>query len=312
MLITLMLVVTLARSPCSPCSPPSGCRSARPRRRTTASRHAYMRAIQHFYKKFNRYPTRIEELENTNNLRFLRKRYKDPVNRDAEGKEKDFKFLHHAGHRPEQRSGTWADTRPGPTASGPRIRRQAHSGQDSAGGLPVQQSGRIAGSNGRIQQHSRRSGPQPRLPRTAIPATTKPGCVPDLPAQFDSGSSSGLQRTALVSNGRLRRRPDSWASPAPAKQKTVRVFFKRIITTIGSSSTFQWLTAAARGLLDRTGRLRHATRDRETRTASLIPGPSSPDGHSGPTTAPTGRARQRRNRRRANPRSQSSGLRNEQ
>src|SRR5580693_6398308 len=56
---------------------------------------AYMRAIQRFYKKFGRYPTRVEELESTNNLRFLRKRYTDPVNIDkATGKEKDFKFLH--------------------------------------------------------------------------------------------------------------------------------------------------------------------------------------------------------------------------
>src|SRR5271169_3284145 len=39
----------------------------------------YMRALQHFYKKFGRYPTRVEELENTNNLRFLRRRYKDPL-----------------------------------------------------------------------------------------------------------------------------------------------------------------------------------------------------------------------------------------
>src|SRR5208283_272266 len=55
----------------------------------------YMRAIQHFYKKFQRYPTRVEELENTNNLRFLRKRYTDPMRIDpATGKEKDFKFLH--------------------------------------------------------------------------------------------------------------------------------------------------------------------------------------------------------------------------
>lgn len=55
----------------------------------------YSRAIKRFYKKFGRYPTRVEELENTNNLRFLRKRYKDPLNRDkATGKEKDFKFLH--------------------------------------------------------------------------------------------------------------------------------------------------------------------------------------------------------------------------
>jgi len=56
---------------------------------------AYMRAIQHFYKKYNRYPNRVEELENTNNLHFIRKRYKDPMNVDPEtGKERDFKFLH--------------------------------------------------------------------------------------------------------------------------------------------------------------------------------------------------------------------------
>jgi type II secretory pathway pseudopilin PulG len=57
--------------------------------------NSYMRAIQHFYKKFGRYPSRVEELENTNNLRFIRKLYKDPINRDpATGKEKDFKLLH--------------------------------------------------------------------------------------------------------------------------------------------------------------------------------------------------------------------------
>lgn len=55
----------------------------------------YSRAIKRFYKKFGRYPTRVEELESTNNLRFLRKRYKDPMNRDPKtGKERDFKFLH--------------------------------------------------------------------------------------------------------------------------------------------------------------------------------------------------------------------------
>jgi type II secretory pathway pseudopilin PulG len=68
------------------------------RNREEEMRHrgtAYMRAIQHFYKKFGRYPSRVEELENTNNVRFLRKRYTDPLSRDpVTGKEKDFKFLH--------------------------------------------------------------------------------------------------------------------------------------------------------------------------------------------------------------------------
>jgi type II secretory pathway pseudopilin PulG len=55
----------------------------------------YSRAVRRFYKKFGRYPTRIEDLESTNNLRFLRKRYKDPLNRDPKtGKELDFKLLH--------------------------------------------------------------------------------------------------------------------------------------------------------------------------------------------------------------------------
>jgi type II secretory pathway pseudopilin PulG len=55
----------------------------------------YSRAIRRFFKKFGRYPTRIEELESTNNIRFLRKRYKDPMNRDPKtGKERDFRLLH--------------------------------------------------------------------------------------------------------------------------------------------------------------------------------------------------------------------------
>src|SRR5579862_5917269 len=53
----------------------------------------YSRAIRGYYKKFGRYPTKIEDLENTNNLRFLRKRYKDPEN-CKNGKCVDFKLLH--------------------------------------------------------------------------------------------------------------------------------------------------------------------------------------------------------------------------
>ncbi|MGA9529536.1 MAG: hypothetical protein WBS24_15580 [Terriglobales bacterium] len=55
----------------------------------------YMRAIQHYYKRLGRYPNRIEDLENTNNVRYLRKRYKDPMSWDPQTKkEKDFKLLH--------------------------------------------------------------------------------------------------------------------------------------------------------------------------------------------------------------------------
>src|SRR6202030_4699108 len=48
----------------------------------------YSRGIRAYYKKFGRYPTRLEDLDNTNNLRFLRKHYKDPITGQ------DFKLLH--------------------------------------------------------------------------------------------------------------------------------------------------------------------------------------------------------------------------
>lgn len=55
----------------------------------------YSNAIRRFYKKFGRYPTKIEDLENSNNIKFLRKRYKDPMNCKA-GKCADFKLLYYA------------------------------------------------------------------------------------------------------------------------------------------------------------------------------------------------------------------------
>ncbi|HEV2965124.1 MAG TPA: hypothetical protein VG649_25085 [Candidatus Angelobacter sp.] len=51
--------------------------------------HEYTGAIRRFYRKFGRYPLNIEQLENTNNLRFLRKRYKDPFT----GKD-DWRLIH--------------------------------------------------------------------------------------------------------------------------------------------------------------------------------------------------------------------------
>jgi type II secretory pathway pseudopilin PulG len=48
----------------------------------------YSRAVRRYFKKLGRYPTRIEDLQTTNNIHFLRKVYKDPITG------KDFKLLH--------------------------------------------------------------------------------------------------------------------------------------------------------------------------------------------------------------------------
>jgi type II secretory pathway pseudopilin PulG len=96
MLITLMLALSLIAMGMLTVLPEIAQQIRRDREEELRHRGSeYMRAIQHFYKKFGRYPVRIEELENTNNLRFIRKRYTDPMSVDPKtGKERDFKLLH--------------------------------------------------------------------------------------------------------------------------------------------------------------------------------------------------------------------------
>ena len=43
----------------------------------------YSRAIKRYYKKNGTYPNSIEQLEKANNIRYLRKRYKDPMSPDG-------------------------------------------------------------------------------------------------------------------------------------------------------------------------------------------------------------------------------------
>src|SRR5690348_8430803 len=69
----------------------------------------YSRAIRAYYKKFGRYPAKIEDLENTNQMRILRKRYKDPITG------KDFKLLHY-GEAKLSRNGLAGGTIAGATA----------------------------------------------------------------------------------------------------------------------------------------------------------------------------------------------------
>ena len=88
-LLMLMLFVTLLAIAAAALAPSIGFRVRRDREEEMIHRGVqYSRAIRRYVKKTGRYPTRLEELENTNNVRFLRKRYKDPITG------KDFKLLH--------------------------------------------------------------------------------------------------------------------------------------------------------------------------------------------------------------------------
>lgn len=91
----------------------------------------YSRAIRRFYKKNGRYPVRLEELENTNNIRYLRKRYKDPVT------DKDFKLLHFGEVQVGQVAGIAGGVAPGANAMG------AVPGPGSDSGNPFGGPGRV-------------------------------------------------------------------------------------------------------------------------------------------------------------------------
>ena len=88
-LLTLMLFTALLAIAAAAVAPSIALQVKRDREEELIHRGVqYSRAIRRYVKKFGRYPTQLSELENTNQLRFLRKRYKDPVTG------KDFKLLH--------------------------------------------------------------------------------------------------------------------------------------------------------------------------------------------------------------------------
>jgi type II secretory pathway pseudopilin PulG len=114
---------------------------------------AYMRAIQHYYKKLGRYPNSLGDLENTNNVRYLRKRYTDPMNRDpVTGKEKDFKLLHQQDIT--LNNGPVLGQTPGLNGAAPTFGAQSQLGgfQPSTGG-PLSTQGGFGGQTGLGQQN---------------------------------------------------------------------------------------------------------------------------------------------------------------
>ena len=96
----------------------------------------YVRAIKRFYKKFGRYPTTLEQLEKTNNIRFLRRRYKDPIT----GKD-DWRLIHVGESKVQPKTFSQG----GSAGSGATAAGAAGAGSIGAG---IQGAARMAGSMG--------------------------------------------------------------------------------------------------------------------------------------------------------------------
>ncbi len=91
MLLTLMLAVSLLVVAAAVAAPKIAQQIRRERETELIHRAMeYRRAVRRFAKQTGRYPMKIEDLESTNGVRYLRKRYKDPVT----GRE--FRLLHMA------------------------------------------------------------------------------------------------------------------------------------------------------------------------------------------------------------------------
>jgi type II secretory pathway pseudopilin PulG len=220
MMITLMLALAMIAIALLTVLPEIGQQIKRDREEEMRRRGtAYMRAIQHYYRKYNSYPTSIAQLEDTNHLRFLRKRYTDPMNRDPKtGKERDFKILHQTdvmlnngpvlGQIPGPTGNPGPGGQPGGLAGGPQ------------GGLNALQGGLAA-------LGAQTGGVQPTV--TPNPATGD--APPDAEGNSDSpGSPSASTPNASSNSSSGFNGPTFGGGPiigvaSMSKEKPIRVFY---------------------------------------------------------------------------------------
>lgn len=81
LLIGILFAVTLVVISLAATAPRIGTQIKRDREEELVRRgRQYERALQLYYRRFGRFPTSIDQLENTNNVRFLRRKYIDPIN----------------------------------------------------------------------------------------------------------------------------------------------------------------------------------------------------------------------------------------
>ena len=174
----------------------------------------YSRAVRHYFKKFGRYPNRIEELENTNNIRFLRKRYKDPITG------KDFKPLHMTDVQMSFVGGAGAGL---PTGLGPNVSAAGGlNGAASAPGVPGQdatasQNPQAGDQSGTPDQSNQADQTGQSMPGTAAGQPSARSVKPGQTRSVESGPG-GAQ---VFGGGAI------VGVASVSKDKTIRVFNKK-------------------------------------------------------------------------------------
>ncbi len=124
----------------------------------------YKKAIRRYFRKFGRYPTKIDDLVETNHMRFLRKRYKDPITGQ------DFKIIHY-GEQKTQPHGFFGQSLANisanqPTAiTSPLLSPNQNSPETPLGGNPP-----TTDNSGNPPNPTQPNAPAPNGPNTASSA----------------------------------------------------------------------------------------------------------------------------------------------
>ncbi len=162
----------------------------------------YSRAIRAYFRKYQRYPSKIEDLENTGNLRFLRKRYKDPLN--CRPQCQDFKLLHYGEVQMAMSGGIGGGMIPGANPIG------AQGGLNGSSGFG--QTGGFGGGRSGFGNNPNSPGQNTQTPNTATgtdpsqsgSASSQPGSQPgEAGDSTNGGGASGNSTPGAAFGGNL-------------------------------------------------------------------------------------------------------------
>jgi type II secretory pathway pseudopilin PulG len=171
----------------------------------------YSRAVRKYVKAYGRYPTSMEQLVSSNNMRFLRKRYKDPITG------KDFEVLHYGDLLTFN-----AIASPLPNTNTASPKPGAPTGQANAIGPP--------------------EGQRPNEASAADGSPTENAVTQGSPTNDPSGAAQPEQAASALGGTDPATQPPGEAEPAPtedtggvavigvasySKRKSIRVFNKK-------------------------------------------------------------------------------------